>query len=158
MAVMPKQKPGKSEQSVETPNNFIEAVKARLGITDFTIDLAADATNTKAEKFFTEQDNSLVQEWPPIGWCWLNPPYGKIEPWVQKAHDSTWDGVKVAMLVPASVGSGWWFEYVSPKAYVTFLNPRLTFVGHKSPYPKDLALLLYTPFLEGGTCNWWWNQ
>lgn len=157
MATMPAQKPGKSEQSVETPNEFIEAVKERLGIDEFIMDLAASPENTKAEKFFTEADNSLSKSWPPVGWCWLNPPYADLGTWTMKAHDESFSNAHIAMLVPASVGSSWWFDYVTPRAYINFLHPRLIFVGHKSPYPKDLALLLYAPYLYGGSTNWTWK-
>lgn len=158
MVMMPPQKPGKSEQVVETPTDFIEAVKTRLRIPSFGFDLAASPENAKAPAFFTEKDNALVQTWHTIyGWSWLNPPYSHIEPWVAKAGTEAKQGAHIAMLVPASVGSAWWFNYVTKFAYVTFLNPRLTFVGHTSPYPKDLALLLFAPFLHGGSTNWVWK-
>lgn len=159
---MPAQKPGKSEQVVVTPDEFLDAVRERLRIVDFGWDLAADASNAKCEiglpYFYTEEQNSLAQLWyPHDGWLWCNPPYSHIEPWVEKASIEAKHGAHIAMLVPASVGSGWWFKWVTSHAYITFLNPRLTFVGHKSPYPKDLALLLYAPFLSGGNCDWKWK-
>lgn len=159
MANMPKQKPGRSEQVVETPDIFLSAVKARLGIKEFIWDLAASKENTKATNYFTEEDNSLIQNWPKgEGWSWCNPPYGDIEPWVWWACHEAESGSKVAMLVPASVGSNWWSEYVHTECYVTLLNGRITFVGHKGPYPKDLALLLYAPYLDGGSCVWRWKE
>lgn len=157
MSKPPVQKPGRSEQIVVTPDDFINAVKERLGIKHFTYDLAASAENTKAERFYTESDNSLIQEWNLGGWCWLNPPYSKIEPWVSKACIEAERGAKIAMLVPSSTGSNWWADYVHTECYTTFLNGRITFVGHTSSYPKDLALLLYAPYLDGGSCVWDWK-
>lgn len=157
---VPEQKPGRSEQDVRTPSNFLEAVKAKLYISDFVADLAASPENTVAELFYTEADDALIQRWSFGGerWAWCNPPYADITPWVAKAHwEAKHAGAYVAMLVPASVGSNWWRDSVHNKAYTLFLNGRLTFVGHTSPYPKDLALLLYTPFLTGGYDIWDWN-
>lgn len=154
--MMPKQKPGKSEQVVQTPPEFLAAVKTLLHIERFTFDLAADKSNTVAEHFYTEEDDAIIQNWVVPGWGWCNPPYGDLEPWVAKAESESWDGAKTVMLVPASVGSSWWGTFVAGTAYVHFLHPRLTFVGHKSPYPKDLALLLYAPYLvESGGYNYW---
>ncbi|MCA1841478.1 MAG: phage N-6-adenine-methyltransferase [Actinobacteria bacterium] len=153
----PKQKPGRSVQSVQTPPDFMDAMKRHLGIRQFAIDLAASHDNSQAGLCFTEEDNSLIQEWPKVGWCWLNPPYADIRPWVEKASYAAMEGTKIAMLVPASVGSNWWDTFVHDIAYVSCLSPRLTFVGHKNPYPKDLALLLYAPFLRGGYTTWRWK-
>lgn len=155
--VMPEQKPGRSEQVVETPPDFIKAIKSRLGIHEFAIDLAANKDNAKAHQFYSEDDDALIQGWVFEGWDWCNPPYSDIEPWVAKAAIESQKGAKVAMLLPASVGSNWWATHVDRKAYVTFLNGRITFEGHTGPYPKDLVLLLYAPFLRGGSTVWRWK-
>ena len=59
------------------------------------------------------------------------------------------------MLVPASVGSNWWQEFVHHKAHVLMLNDRIQFVGAEWVYPKDLGLLLYTPFIRQGSYEGW---
>lgn len=157
---MPPQKPGKSEQVVVTPDEFVEAVKFRLNITGFNYDLAADADNTKATSYYSKEDDALKQSWTfhfNAGWSWLNPPYENIGPWVEKAWNESRKGAQVAMLIPASVGSNYWAKWVDGKAYVTFLNGRVRFVGHPTGFPKDLVLLLYTPYLMGGSCIWRWK-
>jgi phage N-6-adenine-methyltransferase len=163
---VPIQKPGHSKQDYTTPKEFLEAVKKRLHISEFAIDLAASAENTVAEVFYTEEDDSLRPElkWDWGGWAWLNPPFAHIEPWVKKAMIEAHLGAHIAMLVPASVGANWWGNFVEPHAYQVFLNGRLCFIpdwkeqGFGSPplYPKDCALLLYTPwgFLGHEVWNW----
>lgn len=153
MAKMPVQKPGKSEQVVCTPPNFIEAVKEFLHIEQFDCDLAADKDNTVAPKFYDEEMDSLKQTWKcGTGWNWCNPPYANIGPWVAKAYrELVSNDARTVMLVPASVGSNWWADCVHEKAEVVFLNGRITFVGHENPYPKDLALLYYANWqFKGG--------
>jgi phage N-6-adenine-methyltransferase len=155
--VAPKQKPGRSKQDYCTPPDFLEAVQKRLQ-EEFTWDLAASKENAIADHFYTEEDNSLIQDWSALaGWLWCNPPFGHIAPWVEKAACNSNDGAKIAMLVPASVGANWWLEWVDDIAYVLFLNGRLTFSGETTPYPKDCALLLYTPFIRRGYDIWSWS-
>ena len=149
----PLQKPGRSKQDYETPPEFIEAVKARLGIMEFCIDLAADRRNAKSAIYFSERDDSLLQDWEAFsgkGWCFLNPPFANITPWAKKCSES---GIKIAFLVPAAVGSNWFRHYVDGKARVLLLNGRISFDGI-GPYPKDCILCLYgvTPGYE--IWNW----
>lgn len=153
----PQQRPGRSKQDYSTPDNFIVAVKAKLGIDEFSIDLAADSSNTKAAVWYDEAADSLQMEWQHIkGWAWLNPPFNKIGPWAEKAW---WSGANIAMLVPASVGSNWWRDFVHEKARVLLLNGRLAFIPDKPKwlYPKDCALLLYNDQVKVGYEVWSWR-
>lgn len=150
---------GKSKQDYRTPCEFLHAVKSRIQIDDFGMDLAADDTNAVCEAFLTKEDNSLAYDWHMVKpyWCWCNPPYSDIQPWVEKAASESLQGAQIAMLVPASVGANWWKHHVHNRAHVLLLNGRITFVGAKDPYPKDCALLLYTPFINGGYEVWTWK-
>jgi phage N-6-adenine-methyltransferase len=139
---MPEQKPGRSVQEVGTPREFLDAVERRFGSLDW--DLAADGSNHVTPYWFGpgsryEQD-SLTAHWAAGYFSWLNPPYGNIAPWARKC---AFAGMRIAFLVPASVGSNWFAEHVDGKALVLFLRPRLTFVGHTQSYPKDLILAMY---------------
>jgi phage N-6-adenine-methyltransferase len=159
---MPKQKPGKSEQTVQTPPAFVAAVQARFGRIGF--DLAATAENSVAGAlaFFgprsLDGEDAFTQEWPRGKLCWLNPPFGNVRPFATKAAAEAKRGIRTAMLVPASVGSNWFAEHVHGKAMVLALRPRLTFVGQEDPYPKDLILCLYGPWYPAGFATWQWNN
>jgi phage N-6-adenine-methyltransferase len=160
--VMPIQKPGRSVQEVATPPELLNAVKDRLCIGDFSIDLAASEENKVCPTYFSAGLNDALAEgciWSEEsgGWAWCNPPYANIGPWVEKACNEAVRGAQIVMLVPASVGSNWWRDWVEPFAYQVFLNGRVTFVGHTAPYPKDLALLLYAPWFFHGYEIWNWN-
>src|SRR5688572_250659 len=118
---MPKQKPGKSETIVRTPPEFIQAVKNYLAVKDFALDLAALKNNAVSRQYFTPENDALTQGWWDAvvngvfmlfhnkferarkAWCWLNPPYDRIEPWVQKAWEEHKLGLHTAVLVPASI-------------------------------------------------------
>lgn len=153
---MPVQKPGKSETIVRTPPEFLAAAKKLLGIQEFTADLACCEDNKVAPFGLTKEMDSLSIEWSDLAeeneWLWLNPPYDNIAPWAEKCYH---EELMVAMLVPSSTGSNWWDDFVHNKAHVQFLKGRITFLdkfgkpicsprtGKPTPYPKDLALILY---------------
>jgi phage N-6-adenine-methyltransferase len=159
----PQQKPGRSKQDYGTPPEFVAAVKWKLGIDEFRMDLAATAANRVASSFYAcdQFGDSLTREWPLDGWNWLNPPFSRLAPWVQKAYETAQAGGHVAVLVPAGVGANWWRDWVHEKADVLLLNGRLTFVGCEDPYPKDCALLLYSPpsiACRGSYDVWTWQS
>ena len=157
----PAQKPGRSKQDYSTPPAFLQAFKARLNIFDFALDLAASDENYICKPYFTEEIDSLKQSWYPEsgkGWAWCNPPFANIKPWVMKAEWEARLGAQIAMLVPASVGSSWFRDFVYDEAHVLLLNGRITFVGETAPYIKDCMILLYTPYIRGGFEVWQWNQ
>lgn len=155
----PKQKPGKSKQTYATPVDFLTAVKLKLGIRAFALDIAASAENAVADRFWTKKDNALVQSWKAAGWSWLNPEFAHLEPWVGRAYQQSRlenGGAHIAMLVPAGVGSNWWQRHVDGKARVLLLNGRITFVGETMPYIKDCCLLLYGPYVWPWYEVWSW--
>lgn len=154
---MPIQKPGRSKQDYETPDNFIEAFNWRFDAIDW--DLAASKENTRGEFFFDEASNSLTQKWEECaGNLWLNPPFTKIGVWAKKCADTAIrePTSRIFLLVPASVGSDWYRDFVEPYAYVLGLNPRLTFKGCNDPYPKDCILACYLNGLTGFK-TWSWK-
>lgn len=147
-SLMPKQRPGRSRQDYPTPSNFLDAAKHKFEVEKWVIDLAADNNNKVVPQYYGKDsclgEDSLVENWASWkGNLWLNPPYGNIEPWVQKAYESTQGGSnRIFVLVPASVGSNWFANWVFDKARVILLRPRISFDGI-NPYPKDIMLLIY---------------
>lgn len=147
---MPKQKPGRSKQDYQTPRALLDATRKFLDTSDFWIDLAATKKNRVVARYYGRKDDSLDPRvsWRsppnlPLRWGWLNPPFAQIGPWVQKAYEQSQRGARIAMLVPAAVGSNWWRDWVHEKAHVLLLNGRITFVGADQGYPKDCVILLY---------------
>jgi phage N-6-adenine-methyltransferase len=163
---IPAQKPGRSKQDYGTPKELLNAVRKRLRIENFFLDIAASADNAVCDNYLTEENDALspVYDWLSADhpyyqeWAWLNPPYSNIEPWVMKASQQARKGANIVMLVPASVGANWWAEWVAPYAYQTHLNGRLKFVGCEDFYPKDCSLLLYTPWGFTGHEIWTWQN
>jgi hypothetical protein len=178
MTAMPVQKPGKSEQEVVTPWLLIDAVEKRFGRIDF--DLAATPENCRVrsgglrsqwEPYFAPPTNSLEQDWRQIrGNAWLNPPYGRtlealhgIADWAEKCRLSSLsldnivlDQPRIFLLVPAGTGANWYADHIWKKSLVLFLQGRVTFDGHPTPYPKDLILAVYGQ--QPGAEVWDWRK
>lgn len=164
---VPMPRPGTSKQTVGTPRVLLDAVRKRLGVRDFDIDLAAIRRNAVCYQYLgpdaidDDQRNALASwvRWKRgSGWAWLNPPYKKLYPWVRKAkREATRYGARIAMLVPLSVAE-WWCDHVHDEAVILLLKGRITFRGHTKPYPKDCAILLYGSGLRPGYYIWDWRQ
>lgn len=133
-----------------TPDDFLSAVHKRWGRLE--IDLAAEHGQQVpgCSFYITPEMDSLKQDWTQLqGHLWLNPPYDNIKPWAEKCAQSCRQenarnsGRVINFLVPASVGSRWWYEHVWPYANTYALIGRLTFKGETTPYPKDCILARY---------------
>lgn len=169
---VPVQKPGRSRQDYATPRAFLDAVERRFGRIHW--DLAAHRGNETTGRgcFYGPgsphggSEDSLQIPWTQYGprlpsgdaaLQWLNPPYAHIEPWVAKASAEADIGARIAVLVPAAVGSNWFRRHVHHRAAVLALSPRLTFVGCRDTYPKDLMLCLYGLGFAPGFDVWRWR-
>jgi phage N-6-adenine-methyltransferase len=127
-------------QSVEwaTPESIYRPLDAEFS---FTCDLAATSANAKCAKFFTKEDNSLLQSWEGV--CWLNPPYGRDLPkWLLKAENSALSGNTVVCLIPARTNTGWWHDIVM-KFEVRFVRGRPRFNDAKHGLPFPLAVVVF---------------
>lgn len=132
-----------SAQDWETPAYVFDALRDEFG---FTVDAAASSGNAKCERFWTEADNGLTQDWADEV-VWLNPPYRHAEEWMCKAWSESRRGATVVCLVPARTDSKWWHRYAM-KGEVRLFTQRLKFKkgGKRSdvaPFPS--AVIVFRP-------------
>jgi len=151
---------GDSVQEVGTPPAFLRAVERRFGRILF--DLAANKENAICRHFYGPGSDiagdALTQSWAPWkGLLWLNPPFDRIKDFAHKCKVEAANGAKIAMLTPASVATNWFAEEIHGVALVMPIRPRLTFVGHKDPYGKDLILCAYNLGAPGFE-PWRWDR
>jgi hypothetical protein len=62
--------------------------------------------------------------------CWCNPPYGRgqnVYSWVKKAYETSLEGGTVVCLLPASVDTKWFHEFVMKSSEIRFVIDRLWF-------------------------------
>lgn len=121
-----------------TPQDFFNSYNEKY---NFTLDVCADTTNHKCEKYFTKEMDGLQQKWEGI--CWMNPPYGKeIKKWMKKAYESSLNGATVVCLVPSRTDTQWWHEYAM-KGKIEFIKGRLKFGGSKNSAPFPSAVIVF---------------
>lgn len=160
-----------SKQDYQTPKNFIQAVENRFGKISF--DLAASAHNTQHERYFAApgsedlfaegydlfaQDlGALSKTVARRSIMWLNPEFKRIEPYAEKiATAKLVNEVRIGFLVPASIGSNWYRDFVYGKSATKHLHGRLCFDGIH-PFPKDCLFALFGDS-ELGTTIWEWGR
>ena len=158
---MPQQRPHRSRQDYRTPAVFVQAVQWLLGVSHFQHDFAADARNSKGITHYDIQTDALKMDrsaWrQAVGadWGWLNPPFTDIGAWAERCVELRDDGGSVVLLVPASIGSNWFRDFVYRHASIVALNGRISFDG-VGPYPKDCMLCLYGPSVQRNFHVWNW--
>lgn len=150
----------KSQQVVATPWEFIRAVEAKFG--PIVCDLAATAENAKAGRFITPELDTFKQDW--LKWLqgslgWLNPEFDPMKKWVEKCALEQQRGAEFLVLMPASVSTNWFWDFVEPFATIYCLTPRITFEGSTDPYIKDLMLAHYSTRVprSGNLQRWKWK-
>lgn len=110
----------------------------------FTLDPCATHENAKCEKYFTEKENGLLQDWSDDV-VFMNPPYGReIKHWIKKAYEESLNGAIVVCLIPARTDTTYWHDYIFGKAFdIRFLKGRLKFGGSKNSAPFPSAIVIY---------------
>ena len=143
-----------SNQVVRTPDALLASVQARFGKIEF--DLAASPDNAVAERYYTEQDDALRQDWSKVGLAWCNPPFAKFSKFTAKAASEAKKGARIVMLATAGVSTNWWAKSVEGHAMVIPIK-RVRFVGHSADFPKDMVILVYGFGMSGYARQWDWR-
>lgn len=142
-AQVKKSQAGPSSNYFETPDFIFSFYNKEY---NFKHDLSASAHNKKCDSYYSEDDDSLSQDWNKLdGWLWLNPPYSPLKPWVQKAQKSYLLGAQIVMLIPPILNTVY-FAQVKPTKIIfivgriPFLNPdKIPMKGNS----HDSCLIIY---------------
>jgi len=122
-----------------TPKLILDAVVACLGQIDLDPCSNTGAPNVPALRYFTADDDGLVQTW--TGTVYMNPPYGRaIDDWIVKLCAEHKDGqvTEAIALLPARTDTQW---FIRLRDYACcFVEGRLTFVGNDDPAPFPSAV------------------
>lgn len=109
----------------------------------FTLDPCASKENHKCDKYFTKEENGLLQDWGGQR-VYCNPPYGRtVGDWVEKAaKESRKENTTVVMLLPARTDTKWFHKYIYGRATIRFIRGRLKFGGSKNsaPFPSMIVI------------------
>jgi phage N-6-adenine-methyltransferase len=124
-----------------TPQWLFDALNREFA---FTLDPCATRENAKCPRFFTREDDGLMQDWGDEV-VFMNPPYGAmISRWMWKAYDSARKGATVVCLIPARTDTAWWHSYAM-KGEVRLLRGRLKFGNATNFAPFPSAIVIFRP-------------
>lgn len=118
-----------------TPQDFFDKLNNEF---KFQLDVCADENNHKCARFFTKEQDGLLQEWGGAR-VWCNPPYGRgVEEWVKKCSKCD----LAVMLLPARTDTKWFHEYIYGKAEIRFVRGRLKFGNQENsaPFPSMVVV------------------
>jgi phage N-6-adenine-methyltransferase len=149
------------KQDYATPMELMAAVVRDFG--DVYLDLAASQQNTKCMEFFSEEDNSLLQPWADLKstsreFMWLNPPFKRVTPWMEKCRIEAAKGARILTLTKASAGANWFREILLPNAAVFILQSRVQFIGMDHVFTQDLAIAEWGTGKRGWMGYWDWER
>jgi site-specific DNA-methyltransferase (adenine-specific) len=84
---------------------------------------------------------------------YVNPPYSKPRPWIEKAIDESKKGKIIVMLLRGDTSTAWFHDLVWGKAEVRFLRGRIRFNDAKpAPFPSIVAI--YRPdMIQAQNCK-----
>jgi len=111
---------------------------------NFTLDPCTNGENNKCNRFYTEKENGLIQDWSK-DIVFMNPPYGReISQWIEKAYNESLKGSKVVCLIPSRTDTKYWHDFIFNKASeVRFVKGRLKFGNSKNSAPFPSAIIVY---------------
>ena len=134
----------------ETPKELFDELNKEF---NFTLDPCANEKNHKCNKYFTKEQNGLIQDWSnEIVFC--NPPYGReIYDWVKKCSEEQKHST-IVLLIPSRTDTKYFHEFLYKKENVElrFLKGRLKFGNSKNPAPFP-SLIAVMGCLDATTIN-----
>lgn len=149
--IAPEYAESESREAWETPWPLFRALDAEFG---FTVDVAADESNHKLERWF-EGPCIAIREQCACGicseWgdeiCWSNPPYGALNlvMWTAKYAEAVSLGATVVALLPVSTSTDWFEQVFRAASEIRLLKRRVAFVGSTSNNTTDSMLAIYRP-------------
>ena len=124
-----------------TPKLFYEELNKEF---NFTLDPCATDDNHKCNKYYTINENGLIQDWSnEVVFC--NPPYGKELPlWVKKCYEEhKKNNITVVMLIPSRTDTRYFHDYIYNKSEIRFIKGRLKFNDSKQGAPFPSMVVIY---------------
>lgn len=139
------------KQNWETPKNFFNKLNEEF---NFTLDPCCEVETAKCEKFYTKEDDGLIQDWGGNN-VFMNPPYGREQiKWIEKAYkESLKENTIVICLIPARTDTRVWHDIIFPNAEVRFIKGRLKFGDSKNSAPFPSAIVIFGKNIKGADKN-----
>lgn len=137
----------------ETPQEFYNKLDQEF---HFDLDPCSSHENHKTERYFTQEEDGLTQEWS--GRVFVNPPYSennfayrdidwkktKIHGWIEKCERERERCESIVLLIPARTDTRVFHEYIyqKPNIEIRFIKWRLKFwwSANSAPFPSMVVV------------------
>ena len=125
----------------ETPMDLFKILDDEF---HFTLDPCATEKNHKCDKYYTKEENGLLQNWGGNR-VFCNPPYGRqIHKWVRKAYEeSLKDNTIVVLLIPARTDTTYFHDYILHRSEIRFVEGRIRFGEAKMNAPFASMIVIF---------------
>lgn len=125
-----------------TPQEFFDRLNEEFR---FTLDPCANEKNHKCDRYYTKEQDGLLQPWDGER-VFCNPPYGRgIGAWVKKAREAAERNALVVLLLPARTDTRWFHEWIYGQSEIRFLRGRLRFGGAANSAPFPSMVVVFRP-------------
>lgn len=110
----------------------------------FTLDPCATETSRKCWKYFSQEDDGLIQDWSGEV-VFVNPPYSNVAGWVEKCYNERNNGVTSVLLIPARTDTKWFHKYCMKADMIQFIKGRVKFENgadkpNSAPFPSMIVV------------------
>jgi len=131
-----------------TPRDFFNKLNEEF---NFTIDPCCTSKSALCKKYFTPNEDGLIQDWGGEI-VFMNPPYGReLSKWIKKAfEESKKPNTIIVCLIPSRTDTRYFHDYILDKAEIRFIKGRLKFTNEEgiglypAPFPSLLAIYSYS--------------
>lgn len=127
----------------ETPKKLYRKLDQEF---NFELDACASNLNHKCDKYFTKEDNALIQNWKAKS-VFCNPPYSEIGAFVKKSYCECKKGnaETVVLLCFSKTETKWFHKYILGKAEIRFIKGRVAFElngqsGKQAPFGTMIVI------------------
>lgn len=130
----------KSADDWRTPYRVFKNLSHEFG--GFTLDAAADADNALCDRFWTREQNALIQDWSQEKTVFCNPPYTHCEEFAALAHLPE----TCLLLIPVRPNTTWWLRHIWGNQFchevryfhqgLKFWRPEIGAAKRRAPIPS----------------------
>lgn len=106
-----------------TPPELFAQIDA---VAHFNLDVASSSGNCLCTWGFTKRNSALENDW--MDRWWLNPPFTRLSPFMEKAIEQADAGRGGWAIVPASTETEWYRASAEVASDIYMLSPRVSFV------------------------------
>ena len=132
------------DQTWSTPISLFNRLNKEF---NFTLDPCCLPDSAKCQKYFTPEDNGLIQDWSN-DIVFMNPPYNDMYRWVEKAYNESQKGATVVCLIPARTDTKYWYDFCMRASEIRFIKGRLKFGNSDNSAPFPSAIIIFRPTIN----------